>query len=81
MTDRALTLTVMLSNPTRTDDLDPLIAAIAQMRGVEQVVAGTLNNVEHELAYLRAHRDIRGRLWDALEHDPTVRAAGAGRKG
>ena len=71
MTDRVNTLTVVLSNPTRTDDVEPIAHAIAQIRGVESVAmgeisAGTGARVQEQR---RLHREVMDALNSVFRPD------------
>jgi len=65
MTDRYHTLTVVLEQDTRTDDVDALIAAIGQMRGVLKV-SGVVSDTGTHMAQVRAKHDLREKLRDLL---------------
>ena len=65
MTDRYHTLTVVLERDTRTDDAEPLIAAIGQMRGVLKV-SGLVADSSTYMAEERARRELGEQLWSVL---------------
>jgi hypothetical protein len=44
MTDRIRTLTIRLDRDIRTDDVEPLVAAIRQLRGVAEVAHGPVTH-------------------------------------
>lgn len=70
MTDRAYALTVTLDGNYRTDDLEDLITAIKQLRGVADVAY----NVADPLFYAtqqRARADLSEKLWNVLKEDLT----------
>lgn len=65
MTDRIHTLTVVLTNDTRIDDCEPLIAAIRQLRGVVSVETHVADHISH-MARERARRELADKLWEVL---------------
>lgn len=66
MSDRTIHLTVVLDEETRVDDAEPILAAIAMIRGVVSVTANVTNTLDH-VAYARARHDIETRLYTALQ--------------
>lgn len=75
MSDRTLHLTIVLGEETRIDDAEPILAAIAMIRGVVSVTANVTNTLDH-VAYARARHDIEARLYTALQ-DPHHRHRGS----
>ncbi len=65
MTDRYHTLTVVLERDTRTDDVEALIAAIQQMRGVLKV-SGVVSDMDSHMAEERARRELGEKLLAVL---------------
>lgn len=66
MTDRINRLVVVLEHDIRTDDCEPLINAIRQMRGVLKVK----ENVATPDAYMaeeRAKSALTKKIWEALK--------------
>lgn len=70
MTDRVDRITVVLEHDTRTDDVEALVAAISQLRGVLTVKANVRDPGAMYVAEARVRADLRKRIWDALERDP-----------
>lgn len=69
MTDRVHSLTVILEQDTRLDDLQPLITAITLFEGVAEVVPLIADPVSR-MAEARALQKIRVRVYAVLEeHD------------
>jgi hypothetical protein len=69
VTDRVHTLTVVLKEDVREDDVESLITAIAHFRGVLTVAGNVADHVSY-MAEQRARREIRQKLWDALKDTP-----------
>lgn len=65
MADRFSALTVILDRDMRDDDAAPLIAAINQFCGVQQVVP-VVSDPLSLAAESRARADLGARLWEAL---------------
>ena len=65
MTDRYHTLTVVLERDIRSDDCEPLIEAIKQLRGVLSVT-GIVSDMTAHMAKERARRELGDKLWDVL---------------
>ena len=65
MTDRTNHLTVVLEDDYRTDDVDKLIAAIEQMRGVLLVRVGVRSPGDFAAKQQAAH-ELRMKLYNAL---------------
>jgi hypothetical protein len=63
------TLTVLLSNDVDKDFIDSVVKAIGMVRGVEDVVLGTPNDVDTFAARRIAYGTIRQRLFKALLMD------------
>lgn len=72
MTDRLNALTVVLEKDIRDDDAESLMNAIRQLRGVLSVTGTPVDVCDH-VALERAKREIRARLWDALQEPPEVK--------
>ncbi|MDU8351004.1 hypothetical protein RYA05_03735 [Pseudomonas syringae pv. actinidiae] len=68
MTDRFHSLTVVLDDNYRKDDLEALMSAISQLRGVA-AVSGIVADPMSHMAETRAKSAIKQRLWEALEKD------------
>lgn len=66
MTDRYHALIVVLEEPIRSDDAQPIIDAIRMLRGVIDVVP-QVTDLDHHLAVTKAKYEIAKRLWDALD--------------
>jgi len=69
MTDRYNALTVVLDRDIRSDDCEPLIAAIQQLRGVLSVTPNVSDFDDH-VAFERARLELRTKLLQALEAKP-----------
>ena len=65
MTDRYHSLTVVLENNLRTDDVEPLMNAIRQLRGVLKV-SGEVSDVNSHMAELRARADLGQRVLNVI---------------
>jgi hypothetical protein len=65
MTDRVHSLTVVLDGDIRIDDLQPLIAAIRQMRNVAYVETH-VSDVASLMAEVRAKQELQSKLFEAL---------------
>lgn len=68
MTDRVNTLHLVLERDVRVDDLQPLIEALKQMRGVLDVEPNVVDPQDWA-AYARARADLERKVWDALKED------------
>lgn len=66
MTDRIHALTVTLEENIREDDIQPLIAAIMQLRGVLSVSPHVADVALHT-ATMRVKNDLRERLYKVIE--------------
>lgn len=66
MTDRFKQLIVVLEKDIREDDAEALINAIRMMRGVLKV-RGDVAGAQDMWAADRARRELRDKLWKALE--------------
>lgn len=66
MTDRYNSLVIFLDHDIRSDDAQPLIDAIKQLRGVLDVQphVGTWDD---DLAYSRVRRELVEKLWNVLK--------------
>lgn len=65
MTDRVHSLTVALEKDIRTDDIEPLVEAIGQLRGVLKVKMHVSNIASH-MAEERARQALGKKLWEIL---------------
>lgn len=70
MTDRIEALTVVLDAPTREDDLDALIAAIKQLRGVADV-GKHVASIDGYIAQTRATQEVWRAIFDLYERQRT----------
>ena len=66
MSARIYALTVALEQDVREDDVQPLIDAIKQMRGVADVNAH-VSDIAFRTALIRARRTLADALWKVLE--------------
>ena len=66
MTDRISALFVVLEREIREDDIEPLIAAISQLRGVAKVKKHVKDPGEY-VAQTLARIEIQKKLWNALK--------------
>jgi hypothetical protein len=70
MTDRIYALEVLLEEDIRIDDVQPLMDAIKQMRGVQHVEP-QIANIVTRMAYIKARDElvdkIKDILWPPLE--------------
>ena len=69
MTDRYHTLTVVLEHDMRDEEVDLLVQAMRQLRGVTSVSAHVADYTSF-MAEERAKRALRERLWQVLEGYP-----------
>lgn len=65
MTDRVHALTVTLDSDVRTDDIESLIAAMRQLRGVVSVTKH-VTRIEDHLARERVRHELGEKLWAVL---------------
>lgn len=65
MTDRYHALTVTLEKDIRSDDAEALLSAIAQLRGVVDVVPHVTDIRDHS-ARTRARQELAEKLWKVL---------------
>jgi hypothetical protein len=68
MTDRISALTVALANDIRVDDIQGLVAAIGQLRGVAGVTAEVVDHADY-VARMRADGEWRGKVIGLLKSD------------
>lgn len=68
MIDPIHVLTVLLTEPIRDEDAQPLIAAIRQLRGVAEVLPHVAG-VDAVWAKATARRELAARRWKVLEGD------------
>lgn len=66
MTDRVQSLTVMLDDPIRTDDVQAIVDAIAMVKGVAKVELGEVMNPTAYFARQKASMDLANRIHDIL---------------
>lgn len=66
MTDRINALTIVLEDDYRDDDMQALMAAIKQFRGILSVVPH-VRDISDLVARERAAHDIKRRIYEALE--------------
>lgn len=69
MTDRISTITLVLEKDIRDDDIQPLIDALYQFKGVIKVEPN-VRDIDQLMAYSRARHELGMKLWDALK-EPT----------
>ena len=67
MTDRIQHLVVTLDTDIRVDDIEPLVAAISMLRGVNAISLGEPVNTQDLLARLRVRRDVCDRLMGLID--------------
>lgn len=67
MTARIHTITVALEEDIREDDIQPLLTAIQQMRGVESVTTISTDDAPMHTAMARANRAWRERIYALLK--------------
>ncbi|MEE9598560.1 MAG: hypothetical protein V3V96_17435 [Acidiferrobacterales bacterium] len=68
MTDRIAALTVHLASDVRDDDVQGLVDAIAQFRGVLKIDPRIATTEDH-MARVRVRHELRKRLFEALADD------------
>lgn len=66
MTDRIRSLTVILDHDIREDDVAVIVQAVKQIRHVDSVKLGTLDNSEI-FARIRIKRELIDKLYGVLE--------------
>ena len=71
MTTRYKSLTVILEEETREDDLDPVIMAISMIRGVHSVEPRLTDTLEVTIAEGRVRAELSKKLWDVLRAEKT----------
>lgn len=69
MTDRIRTLTVVLDDDYRTDDLEAVARAIKMIKGVSGVEQGERLDVRDLIARRIAKRDLREQIRQLLEEE------------
>lgn len=69
MTDRIKGLVVTLERDIREDDVEPIIDAIGQLRGVLSVVPDVVDVQDH-MARERIRTELRAKLYAALDEEP-----------
>jgi hypothetical protein len=69
MTERYHTLTVVLDHDMRLEEVDLLVQAIRQLRGITSVSANVADYTSF-MAEERAKRTLRERLWKILQGHP-----------
>lgn len=68
MTDRVSSITLVLEKSYRIDDLQPLIDALYQFKGVVKVKPNVAD-IESYVAYAQARHALQEKIWEALK-DP-----------
>jgi hypothetical protein len=68
MTDRVGTITLVLDKDIRVDDVQPLLDACHQLKGVIAVKAN-VSDYNGVMAYSRARHELTMKLFDALRED------------
>lgn len=66
MTDRVRTLTVLLEQDVRTDDVECIVDAVRMIRGVQHVRLGPVVGIEAWTAREVARRELEAKLREAL---------------
>ncbi len=61
MTDRINAITIVLERDTRADDIEPLVAAIQQLKGVLSVTAEPVSSISY-IANSRAKNEILNKI-------------------
>lgn len=69
MTDRVVSLTVILDKEYRVDDVERLIDAIQMVKGVAHVEKGPVSNVDTWFALSRIRHDLLPKIIDLFNHD------------
>lgn len=69
MTDRVQSLTVILDDPIRDDDVEVIVNAIRMIRYVRDVQLGPVVGVEQYIARQSAALSIRGQILDILDKE------------
>jgi hypothetical protein len=67
MTDRVQSLTVMLDQDYRTDDVQMIVDAIAMIKGVHRVELGDAVSSSDWFARERARMDLASKIYDVLK--------------
>jgi hypothetical protein len=67
MTDRVHSLTVVLDEDIRIDDLEPLINAIYMFRHVVKVDPNVTNGSEMYVAEVRVKAELRQKIFDLVK--------------
>lgn len=65
MTDRYNAFIVVLEQDIRSDDAQPILDAIKQLRGVLGVEP-YVSDISEQIAEMRARRELGQKLWDVL---------------
>lgn len=65
MTDRLKGFVVTLEQDTRVDDVDALLTAVRQLRGVAKVTP-VVYNIDDEMNRQRVRFELEQKLWGAL---------------
>ena len=68
MADRIKALTVTLERDIRVDDVEPLIAAITQLRGVANVMA-EVANIDTHVAEVRVRQELGQKIMKIIYPD------------
>lgn len=69
MTDRFNAIVLVLHKSIRDDDLQHLIDAVKQFRGVADVIPGAPEGYEHHVARMQVQTEMREKLWKLLTED------------
>lgn len=67
MTDRISSFLVVLEKDMREDDVERIVTALRQVRGVVGVQPNVANAFNQGIAEMRVKWEIRNKLWKALE--------------
>ncbi len=69
MSDRYHSLTVVLADDLRKEELEGIIRSICIFKGVLHVTPNAVD-IESYVAYQRARHELEDKLWSALEEEP-----------
>jgi hypothetical protein len=67
MTDRVRSLSVLLDNEYRVDDVQVIIDAIAMIKGVSKVERGPISDYADRLSIEVAKTELAKKMWDVLK--------------
>jgi hypothetical protein len=65
MTDRHIAYTVLLKEPIREDDAEPILAAIGMIKGVHKVTP-VVQDVQQLFTYEQVRLELGQKLWKVL---------------